>query len=346
MSGRDREAMSMMGDIMALLESSPGAAEVMDDIRTGRVGPQEAIVRLASVMAEAGHGEALVKASSRLTDMYGLRTEVAEDGTPVVMKHDNTMMVMNPIMEAALKERASIDGDVPEGRIGPMLADATPAVPVLTDSFDPVVVGYQLEQASKQVQEEIDTAVREHDDYCTAVLADIEAITHPTIRSTALEAAKKHLPPVPTGVEGYVAGQRAVARPAVDAPVAALAEMNPVERRQYTYRAFATTQGRVSTTPVIERGVIEYLEQHGIKASAGDPDPKTSVMSKWVMVVWGADDLSDGFNPIVTAIHSMASEVMGFTSHPSLFVRVTPYHGIADRRFGWTLVAAPKERTT
>jgi hypothetical protein len=338
--------MSMMGDIMALLESSPGAAEVMDDIRTGRLGPQDAILRLASVMAEAGHGEALVKASSRLTDMYGIRTEVAEDGTPVVMKHDNTMMVMNPIMEAALKERASIDGDVPEGRTGPMLADATPAVPVLTDSLDPVVVGYQLEQASKQVQREITKAIEDHDDLCTRLLTKVESETPADQRVTALEAAKKHLPPVPTGVAGYEAGQRAVARPAVDVPMVVIAEMNPVERRQYVYRGFATTQGRVSTTPVIERGVIEYLQQHGIEARAGDPDPKTAVMSKWVMVVWGADDLSDGFNPIVTAIHSMASEVMDFTSHPSLVVRVTPYHGIADRRFGWTLVAAPKERTT
>ena len=346
MSEHDREALAMMGDIMALLESSPGSAEIMDDIRMGRLGPQEAIVRLASVMADAGHGEALVKASSRLTDMYGLRTEVAEDGTPVVMKHDNTLLMVNPIMEAALKERASLDGDVPEGRTGPMLADATPAVPVLTDSLDPVVVGYQLEQASKQVQQEIDAAVREHDDICTRLLVKVTDETPAEHLSTALEVAKKNLPPVPTGVEGYEAGQRAVARPAMVPPFITLAELNPVERRQYAYRAFATTQGRVSTTPVIEKGVIEYLEQHGIEASAGDPDPKTSVMSKWVMVVWGADDLSDGFNPIVTAIHSMASEVMEFTSHPSLFVRVAPYHGIADRRFGWTLVAGPKERTT
>jgi len=329
-----------------MLEQTPGAESVIDDIRMGRLEPQKAMLQLAEVLAKAGHGEALVKASSKLTDMYNIRSEVNEDGQHVVMKHDNTMLMMNPIMEAALKERASIDGDVPEARTGPMLKDGTPAVPVLTDSLDPVVVGYQLEEASKQVQQEIAAAIEDHDNFCTRLLTKIEDETPTDQRSTALEIAKKNLPAVPTGVKGYEAGKRAVARPAVSVPVATLAEMNPVERRHYAYRAFATTQGRVSLTTVIQKGVIEYLQHHGIEARTGDPDHEGAVMSKWLMVVWGADDMSDGFNPITTAIHAMCSELMAQTSHPRLIVRVTPYHGIADRRFGWTLVAGPKERTT
>ena len=148
-------------------------------------------------------------------------------------------------------------------------------------------------------------------------------------------------------VAGYEAGKVAVPRKAVEAPVAVLAELNPIERRAYTHKALATTQGRVSLTPVIQKGVVEYLSQHSISARAGDPDPDSAVTTKWVMVVWGADDLSDGFNPITAAIHSMCSDVMEFIDgYPDVVVRVAPYHGIADRRFGWTLVASPKERTT
>jgi hypothetical protein len=62
--------------------------------------------------------------------------------------------------------------------------------------------------------------------------------------------------------------------------------------------------------------------------------------------LWGAEDLAEGFNPITTAIHSMCSDVMEtITGHTEVCIRVSPYHGIADRRFGWTLVAGPKERT-
>ena len=347
MSDRDRQALDLMAQVQVLLESTPGASEVLDGLRMGRLAPEDAMVRLAEVVMQGGTAEAMVKMSSQLSDLYNVTTAMGDGGVPVVMKHDNGMNVVNPIMEAALKERASIDGDVPEGRAGAMLADATPAVPVITDSLDPVVVGYQLEQASKQVQQEIRRAIEDHDEVCTRLLSGAVEGVPKEHQSTALEVAKKNLPPVPTGVSGYEAGKVAVPRQGVDAPVAVLAELNPVERRAYTYKSLATTQGRVSLTPVIQKGVVDYLSQHSISARAGDPAPESAVTTKWVTVVWGADDLSDGFNPIMTAIHSMCSDVMEFIDgYPDVVVRVAPYHGIADRRFGWTLVAGPKERTT
>ena len=346
MSGKDREALDLVAQVQTMLEGTPGASAVLDDLRMGRVAPEEAMLRLAEAVMQSDKAEAMVKMSSQLSDLYNVTVTSDDEGVPVVMKHDNGMNVINPIMEAALKERASLDGDVPEGRVGAMLEGAVPAVPVITESLDPVVVGYQLEQASKQVQQEILRAVADHDEVCTRLLSGATDGVPVEHQSTALEVAKKNLPPVPTGVRGYEAGKVAVPRKAVDAPVAVLAELNPVERRAYTYKSLATTQGRVSLTPVIERNVLEYLHQHSIPARAGDPDPESAVTTKWVMAVWGADDLSDGFNPIMAAIHSMCSDVMEFIDgYPDVIVRVAPFHGIADRRFGWTLVASPKERS-
>lgn len=347
MSSKDRQALDVVAQVQDLLERVPGATAVLDELRMGRVSPEDAMTRLAEAVLSGGHAEDMLKMSSQLTDIFNVTITTAEDGTPVVMKHDNGMAMVNPIMEAALKERASIDGDVPEGRVGPMVRGASPAVPVITDSYDPVVVGYQLEQASKQVRREIQRAIEDHDDVCTRLLSGATENVPEEHQSTALEVAKKNLPPVPTGVKGYEAGKVAIPRKAVEAPVAKLAELNPVERRAYTYKALATTQGRVSLTSLIQQGVVDYLTQHSIEARAGDPDPESAVTTKWVMVVWGADDLSDGFNPITSAIHSMCSDVMEFIGgYPDVVVRVNPYHGIADRRFGWTLVVAPKERTT
>jgi hypothetical protein len=343
---KDRQALDLIANIQSLLEQSPGAAEILHDIRTGRTSPQDAMLRITQVLADAGHGETLVKASSKLTDLYNITTEIAEDGTPIVMKHDNGMDVVNPIMEAAFKERASIDGDVPEARFDAMPEEATPAVPVITDSIDPVIVGYQLEYASWEVAKEIKHAVAEHEVLCLKVLDGVREQVQPEHQEAALTIAKRNLPAIPTGVPGYEAGKRAVPRPAVlVSPAALVSEMTPADKRRYTYKAFATTQGRVSLTPVIERGIIEYLDQHGIKAKSGDPDPDVSILSRWVSVVWGADDLADGFNPVMTAIHSMSSEIMEFTQGgPHLIVQVLPYHGVSDRRFGWTVAAGPKER--
>ncbi len=346
MDPKDRQALDVINRINEVLETMPGAASILDDIQMGRLAPDEAMDSLMRLFVSSGKLETLVQASSQLTDLYNVTTTPGEDDVPIVMKHDNGMSVVNPIMEAVVKERASLDGDVPEARLGPIPEGGRPAVPVKTDSYDPVIVGIQLRKASEDVAQEIRVAIAEHDEYCTAVLSDVEKNTDDAVRETALEMAKKHLPPVPVGVKGYKAGGKPAFRKGALVPPVAAAELSLTERREHAYRALATTQGRASLSPVIEKGVIDYLRQHGIYARAGEPHPDSSVLSRWTSVVWGADDLSDGFNYITTAIHYMSVEVMDFvSSHPEVFVRVSPHHGIADRRFGWVLVAGPKERS-
>ena len=344
-----KDALEIVAQITRLLEEAPGGAAILDALRTGRMSPEEAMVKLAEVAMEAGHGEALVSASQRMEHLtLSANLQEAADA-PVTMTHDNGMEMLNPLMEAALAERASLDGDVPEMRSGSIPEGGHPAVPVLTDTMDPVVLGMQLEIASVEVAEEIRLQVAAHSNACAQIMDRVEedAATSGMDVQYALEIAKRNLPAVPTGITGYEAGSLPALRKASNVPTAALSVLSDEQRRHYSYKALATTQGRVSLTGVIQKGIIDYLRAHSINAVAGDPFPDKAVTTKWVVVLWGAEDLSDGFNPITTAIHSMCSDVMEFiTGHAEVCIRVSPYHGIADRRFGWTLVAGPKERTT
>lgn len=339
-----KDLLDIVAQVTRLLEDTPGAASVLDALRTGKVSPEEAMAKLADIALSAGHGEALVAASGRLQ-----KAAHGQAGAPVTLTHDNGMSMLNPVMEAALIERASIDGDVPEARSGSIPEGGSPAVPVLTTALDPVVVGIQLERASQEVAEEIRLLVESHGSTCSRILEKIsvEAKIMDLDEKHAMEAAKKSLPAVPVGVAGYRAGRVPTLRRTNTVEMAALVDLTDAQRRLYTYRAVATTQGRVSLTGVIQSGIIDYLRAHSINVVAGDPAPETSVTTKWVVEVWGADDMADGFNPVLTAIHSMSIDVMEhLTAHPENLIRVNPYHGIADRRFGWTLVAGPKERTT
>jgi len=339
----EREALNILGEVMRLLEQTPGAAPVLDDLRKGRIDPMEAIKKLTEVTIDAGHGEALVAASSNLTDMFNITVEQGEHGRPVVMKHDNNMTMLNPIMEAAIGERASIDGDVPELRVGPIPDGGFPAVPVLTDSHDPVFVGMQLKQASSEVQQEIKLAIEGHSELCRQIMGRIEDAVAEDMRESALEVAKKNLPAVPVGVKGYEAGKKPRMRKVLVNPQA-VATLNKTQRREHVYLSLATTQGRESLSPVIEKGIIDYLRSQSVNAVAGRPHKDKATATQWVMEAWGAQDLSDGFNPITTAIRTMAEQVVGFThSYSEVCVEVAPYHGVADRRFGWTLVVGPKE---
>lgn len=339
-----KDALLIVAQVTRLLEETPGAAPILDALRTGGISPEEAMAKLAEVAIAAGHGEALVSASGRLEKVAREQADA-----PVVMTHDNGMEMLNPLMEAAIAERAFLDGDVPEARSGSIPEGGYPAVPVLTDTMDPVVLGMQLETASQEVTEEIRLQVEDHSNTCGLILSRVEEeATQQGIETTrALEVAKKNLPAVPTGVKGYKAGSLPAPRKAQHVPASTLASLTDEQRRQYSYKALATTQGRVSLSGVIEKGIIDYLRAHSVNAVAGEPYSETAVTTKWTVVLWGADDLADEFNPITVAIHSMCSDVMEFiTRHKEVCIRVSPYNGIVDRRFGWTLVAGPKERTT
>lgn len=347
MEHNPKEALALVAMVNKMLEDTPGSAPIFDALRRGAIDPQQAVAQLAEIALQAGHGEALVKASSELTDMFNLKkVEGVGGGDQIgVMKHDNGMEMLNPLMEAAIMERSSLDGDVPEARVGPIPEGGWPAVPVKTDSMDPVFVGLQLKRASDEVADELKQLTAQHSDLCERMLAEAEKVAANVPeehRETALEVAKRNLPPVPAGVKGYEAGQL---------PSLRKVEVNPMEvttltleaRRQYTFAALGTTQGRRSLVPVVEKGVIDRLRENGVNAQAGEPEAEHCVTHRWYAEVFGAEDLADDFNPITIAIASLTENVLPFVqSYGDVFVRVTPLHGIADRRFGWAVVAGRK----
>ena len=350
MDDKTRAAFGVVSEVNRLLESTPGAAAILDALRTGSIDPMEAMTKLAALALEAGHGESLVQASSKLTDTFNITVQGTDnpDGIPILMKHDNGMAMLNPLMEAALSERAALDGDVPEARVGPIPEGGYPAVPVLTDSHDPVIIGMQLERASREVKGEIKQAIKEHAQLCLRIVDKVEEETEgkeDSYRKTALEITQKNLPPVPVGVPKYMAGQKAALRKVSINPASALT-LNKEQRSRYVYAVLGTTQGRVSVAPVVQKGVIELLRARGVNAVAAEPYAATAVTTQWVMEVWGAEDLGADFNPISLAIHSMCEDIYQFIQdHSEVCVRVGPYHGIADRRFGWVLVAGPRRKS-
>jgi hypothetical protein len=339
-----RDVLDIVAQMTRLFEQAPGGAAVLDALREGRMDTDEAMTKLAEIAMAEGHLETLTLATAKLTEAASAHLE-----SPVTMYHDNGLEMLNPLMEAAIAERASLDGDVPELRSGPLPEDGHPAVPVLTDTMDPVVLGMQLEKAAAEVAEEISLRVTAHSESCALILSDAEsaAIEEGLDVALVMRGETARLPAIPTGVKGYETGSVPALRVASVIPTATLAALTDEQRRHYSYKALSTTQGRTSLNGVIQQGVIHYLRAHGIIAVAGEPHPDTTVTARWAAVVWGAEDLAEEFNPITTAIHSMCSDVMeSITGHAEVFVRVSPHHGITDRRFGWNLVVGPKERTT
>ena len=156
----------LIAEANALVMQIPGAADIIAATQKGEHTPMEAAALLAGLL------ERNKKQASALNELIRIEGQAA----PIVMEHDNGASMLNPLVEAAITERSSIDGDVPECRTGPLPDGAFPAVPVKTTSPDPVLVGVMLQRASEQVREELKIASQEHKALCARKQASIKAL--------------------------------------------------------------------------------------------------------------------------------------------------------------------------
>jgi hypothetical protein len=300
-----------VGKVGEKLNEIPEARETLIRAQRGEITIDEAVFSLVSVLKERGKlGE--------LAETAALAVPKEESSSPLFLVEDERgTKKLNPLFEAAVLERASLDGDVPELRFGPLPEGGRPAIPVLTDSLDPVLVGAMLERAADQVQAQLSSALQAHAQECEALL----------LRGGG------ELPPVPTGVEIYRAGE--VPQP-LAVPQPERLSIPDHRAQEYNYRALATTQGRVSLARPIARRVGELLQEAGLHVSLGSPNSEV-FQATWALQAWGQEDFSPTFNHAEVACSALAEKLLG--QNPSrdlpLLLEVTPYNGIADRTFGW-----------
>jgi hypothetical protein len=220
----------------------------------------------------------------------------------------------NPMFRAAIAERASIDGDVPEFREPdePLPVEGfRPAVPVVTDSLNPILVGLMLERASREIENRFQ-------------------IARDSAEQTALALSQSAN--LPVSVQGYVAGE--IPEPmVVEAPPASiLADLSPDRARYFSWLSFATTQGRRSLAPAIQAELERRLGvSAGVyKQSTSHPD------IRWLMTVFGPDDLLEDFGFVESATSCFEGVLRARFEYtgPLPFV-VIPAASVPDRKFGW-----------
>jgi hypothetical protein len=369
MSDNDATALlALLGQVNDLLEATPEGAELFRKLRNGEITADQAVPLLAKAAKDSGLLPDLAAASQQVHSMIPTKGDLSpkalnEANRPVVMKTSTGIPQLNPVYEAAIAERVSLDGDAPELRSGPIPEEGRPAVPVKTVARDPVVIGLMLERASNEVRMELRKAITAHEDLCQRLLEDARenAETEGLDVTTALTIAKKHLPPVPVGVPGYEAGSLPALREVVPPDPHVTAVMSPELRRVATFNVLATTQGRLSAAAPIEQGIRQALAGDGFVVNNLEPEEVEDHSNElgWTVQVYGSDDLSDAFNPIQAAIENLTAQARdllggfsfaatGKSPEGGWALRVIPYNnGAPQRRFGWILrVGLPAEEAS
>lgn len=220
----------------------------------------------------------------------------------------------NPLLNAAIIERASIDGDVPEFR------DATyelpeegfrPAVPVITGAINPILVGLMLERASNEIERRFNAA---------------------RIQAEQTALVQQQPADLIVSVPGYVAGEIPEPMLVPEPPASLLAGISPREARYFTWLSIATTQGRRSLAPAIQAEIERRLQ-----VSAGNyAGPSKGADIRWLMSIFGPEDLDEGFSPVEAAVAYFVEILrVRLGDQEPLTFTVIPAANIPERRFGW-----------
>ena len=335
------ELLKVVAEAGKLMSSTNEGRDLFERLKKGELTEDQAAQRFLQLIQRDGRMGEMVTAARKLSN-------IAAESMPLMTETSTGVSQLNPLYEAALAERAFFDGDVPQLRSGPIPEGGSPAVPVLTDVLDPVVVGEMLERASGIVSKRLEAATQEHADYCNQALA--LAVDSGTT-GTELELVKKSLPAKPNGVPGYHAGEEPSKMELLPLDAGAIATLTPETARAYAFKVLTSTQGRVSMVRPLMTDLVERFEEAGVEVEgdfAGDwgiaPD---SLSVSWAMVAVGPEDLSERFNFAAVAARSMFEDLCATFREQELsgeyVLTVLPFNSASDRRFGWSAHLNRKE---
>ena len=309
--------LEVLAQINQILADFPLSKSILEDVRDGKCSLEQASKQLEEVLSPE---DTQLILNTRRTIENRLHV-YDSSGKPA----------SNPLFNSALIERSFLDGDVPEFRVGPLPEGSMPAVPVVTDALNPVVVGMMLDRASRKVLVDMEEAQKQ-------LTADWIQKTQDKFLAApeGTDLTSIVLDPIPilTGLpEVYEAG--CFPAPLDNVPEPTMLELinqTPTQAQTYAYKALATTQGRRTLCPTVEKHLARKLGVSPGKVS------KAVAQAHWTMtMIGGPKDVSRDFSPADTAIAVLAAELIN-KAGPSHFdtVEVSPVGDVSARVFGWS----------
>jgi len=228
---------------------------------------------------------------------------------------------INPLLLAKIAERVQFDGDFPELRFGNLPEGGRPAVPVLTETTNPVLLGVMLQRVSTQVLEELDAARKSWEDS----VGSNEAALMEQLQTMPVFSAP-----------GYQAGQVPVPRQ-VEVSVSELDAMSLSDQQLAAFMAIATSQGRVSSLPHITQTLLEELLAKGYEVRLGREGIHHLSQATWTMEISHVEEINPRFSPVAAAKTSLLRDILQQipTDAKSMVLVVRPIHAVHERKVGW-----------
>lgn len=245
--------------------------------------------------------------------------------------------MLHPMLMARIVELIQFDGDIPELRTGMLPEGGSPAVPVKTNSRDPVVIGAMLRTASKEVALELAEAKEVQDKKVAAMIGALPP--GEVVSGLVRQETEKGL-----AVPGYAPGKKAAIREVTAPTSMELARMPFAEKQELAHKALTSTQGRRSAVPVIADMVLAALSpmvKGGMSITQATDRPPLAQAEWGMQIDGGTSERNPNFNFIDTAARSLTiklrRELRDFADDDgrSYELVVAPINTVNERRVGW-----------
>ena len=332
--------------IAELQDVSPEITDILDKAKSGDMDPAEAMKNL---MEAVGSDPDLTKKFQDIMFRQMATLRDANSPVPPTMfanRGGKGLPQMNPLVTAALVERAQFDDDMPELRTGPMHPNAMPAVPVQTMARNPVAIGAMLKTASTRRKEELEASMAERRRLIQGQLA---------ANPDALAVMQRHgdlmvqqdigaalAGTADTDPEGYRRGELPTAMKVRRPTGASLATMSDAERHEMAWRFLSTTAGRRSAIEVIRGLVKDFLSKH-MEVIEMDFDPKAPrvqplAYAEWTVALEGKGATQPAFSLVDVSAKVLGTRLLaGLDGNfpAQVVLEVESVNQIADREVGW-----------
>lgn len=345
---------SCLTDLIAQMGAGlPELRAILDAAQRGELTEQEALDQLVQT----------VQTDSALADQFmdlardafkATRANMVQADIPLSELGEGTfwsgvgLPQMNPLVEAALIERAQFDEDMPELRTGPAPAGVNPAMPVQTSARNPIAIGAMMETASAQMKKQLADADRRRAAALERV-AEAKSLVAAGNASTALKkmadqdtfalaASAEFDPP------GYRRGELPTPVVVPEPTGVALISMTPDEQRTHVWRFISTSQGRRTALETLRAIIFNGLREVPLMVELREYNPKVPAMPlayhQWSVNLSGRGSMQPAFNIIDTAAKvitkALADRVQLEDPLPKkLYLEVLPVDTVDIRKVGW-----------
>jgi hypothetical protein len=331
-----------------VLKEFPELRQVLDQAKNGSLSEADAMRCLNEIVVSNPDIARRLQEMARNTLVPEEHRAKPLDHGGLVFHKDRGLPRLNPLVEAALIERAQFDGDIPELRTGAMLPGVVPAVSVDTRVRNPVALGLMLQDASEQVAAQIQAAEPERlrllaqategvDDETLALVAQAgQALTKTEAQEQILDGKTAALD-VPSYRRGQVPAPLTVTQPSGSALLA----MTPQERKQGAWKFLSTTQGRRTALAGLAELVATKLQGEGFEVQArhfvpGAVEPVLAA-HEWTVGIDGPGATQPAFSLIDIAAICIAK---GLTKQVGdrrgrVILEVTAINTVDIRSVGW-----------